>query len=241
MLTANLMSATVEPHEATHFETMKTAFLPLVAAAFAASLVSSQAQSNVYSANIVGYVNLPCAAGSVANPSFTLIGNPLKASPNNTVGAVFGANAPADLSVLTWNGVSFDENASYGGGVWDDDTVDVSPGKGFFVKSVNASPITLTFVGEVMTGCMTNVIDGYFSLLCGTVPQPGDIRIDLGLNPVADDSILTWNGASFDENVYYGGGTWDGDPIMAVAQGFFYKQNPIAPVHTIEWIRCFYP
>jgi hypothetical protein len=205
----------------------------------AAGVVAIQAQ--VYSANIVGYVNVTCPAGSVATPSFVVIGNPLDASPDNSVGTVFGSSAPADISVLLWNGAGFDENISYGGGVWDDDTVDLSPGKGFFLKNPTTSAVTVTFVGEVNTGTMTNTMNQYFNLVSSMVPQAGNLQDDLGLVAVADDSLLMWNGLGYDENMYYGGGVWDGDPIVTVAQGFFYKENPVAPVHTVQWIRTFNP
>ncbi len=49
----------------------------LCAAALAAGAVSSMAQSNVYSLNIVGYVNVPLVTG------FNLIANPLDNGTND--------------------------------------------------------------------------------------------------------------------------------------------------------------
>jgi hypothetical protein len=197
----------------------------------------------VYSLNIVGYVNQAVPAGTIAAPSFVLVGNPLKAAPDNTVATVFGTQVPDTASLLTWNGAGFDEDISYGGGVWDTTTLDVAPGKGFFVKNTGAS-FNITFVGEVLAGLQTNAMTGYFNLVSSKVPVAGNLNTSVNLNltnAVANDSLLTWNGAGYDENIYYGGGVWDTDPNVTVAQGFFYKQNPTTPTHTVNWVTVGFP
>jgi hypothetical protein len=172
-----------------------------------------------------------------------MIGNPLKASPNNTIATVLGTQVPAGASLLTWNGAGFDENGSYGGGSWDDDTVDISPGKGFFVKNT-AAAFNITFVGEVLAGVQTNAMSSYFNMVSAKVPVAGNLQTQANLNltnAVSGDSLLTWNGSGYDENGYYGGGVWDSDPNVVVAQGFFYKENPLTPTHTVNWITIGFP
>ncbi len=210
-------------------------------AVLAASAATVVAQNNVYSLNIVGYVNQAVPAGTVAAPKFVMIGNPLKASPDNTIATVLGTQVPAGASVMTWNGVTFDENGSYGGGVWDDQTTDLAPGKGFFIKNTGAA-FNVTFVGEVLAGLQTNVLTSGFSFVSSKVPVAGNLQTSANLNltnAVAGDSLLTWNGITYDENGYYGAGSWDADPNVAVGQGFFYKQS--APLHTVNWITVGFP
>src|ERR1700744_2623354 len=76
---------------------MRTKTLLIAAAALAAGVISSEAQ--VYSQNIVGYINLPLS------PGYTLIGNQLSTDltgTNNTVASVFGTNLLVNTAVLAW-------------------------------------------------------------------------------------------------------------------------------------------
>src|SRR5215475_1208779 len=59
LLTPRLRFGIVALHTVTNREKMRTKTLLLSAVALAAGVLASQAQSNVYSANVVGYVNLP--------------------------------------------------------------------------------------------------------------------------------------------------------------------------------------
>src|SRR5262249_17654422 len=61
-LTLNLHFGIVALHTVTYKQKMRTKTLLLSAAAVVAGLISAQAQSNVFSANIVGYVTLTNAA-----------------------------------------------------------------------------------------------------------------------------------------------------------------------------------
>ena len=65
---------------------MRTKTLILAAALTAAGLASSLAQSNVYSLNVVGYVNKTLTGGSL----FSVVNNPLNTT-NNTLAGIFGA------------------------------------------------------------------------------------------------------------------------------------------------------
>jgi hypothetical protein len=200
---------------------------------------------NVYSLNIVGYVNQAVPAGSAAAPAFVLIGNPLKAAPDNTIGTVLGSQLPANASLLAWDGVTFNEIVYAGGGVsgWDDPTLDISPGKGFFIKNPTATAFNITFVGEVLAGVQSNPMTGPFSLVSSKVPVAGDLLTgNLNLtNAVANDSLLTWDGTTYVENVYGGGGAagWDFPPTVKVGEAFFYKQAGAS--HTVDWVTIGFP
>jgi hypothetical protein len=81
-------------------------------------------------------------------------------------------------------------------------------------------------------------------MVSAKVPVAGNLQTQANLNltnAVSGDSLLTWNGSGYDENGYYGGGVWDSDPNVVVAQGFFYKENPLTPTHTVNWITIGFP
>ena len=75
---------------------MRTKTLLLSAAALVAGALGSQAQSNVYSANVVGYVSVPLPAST-----FVLAATPLDAGTNdlNTLLAAL----PNKSSAQVWN------------------------------------------------------------------------------------------------------------------------------------------
>jgi len=208
-------------------------------AVLAASAATVMAQ-NVYSLNIVGYVNVPVAAGAAGKASFALVGNPLKASPDNTIATVIGNQLPNGASVLTWTGTGFDEN--FYTGAWDVPGAVIAPGAGFFVKNPTTTAANITFVGQVLAGLQTNVMSGKVNLVSSMAPVAADLSVDTHLNltnAVANDSILTWSGTGYNENFYSGAAGWDTPPTVAVAEAFFYKVNGAA--HTVNWVTVGFP
>lgn len=159
---------------------MRTKTLALCAAALAAGALSSMAQSNVYSLNIVGYANVKIVGGN------GMYANPFNHDVNNSATNIFtlaplddgGAN-PNNLMnafyVLTFNGIGFDSvyyendftanNLGAGFSGWATDGSGstpavppiLNPGTGFIVN--NSGPVyTNTFIGNV-------------------VPQPGTTNV----------------------------------------------------------------
>src|SRR5271154_6934502 len=80
---------------------MRTKTLLLAVAALATGIISSEAQSNVYSQNIVGYVNAVSPVGG----QFALLANPLDNGTNN-ITSLF-PTAPNQTQVEIWNGSGF--------------------------------------------------------------------------------------------------------------------------------------
>jgi hypothetical protein len=137
--------------------------LLIAAAALAAGVISSQAQ--VYSQNIVGYVNVTLPVG------FVNLNNPLDASGNNSITniiPVFSGNYDGDLLNI-WNGAGYtvytiDSGQSTGIGNSSDTAAvappTINPGTGYFIQNT-AGAITNTFVGTVHidgAGSSTNVV-----------------------------------------------------------------------------------
>jgi len=170
--------------------------LLIAAAALAASVISSQAQ--VYSQNIVGYVNLPAVNG------FTAMCNPLSNNGNNSATNLFDAVSGANDGsiILTWNGTSYSQTAfdsSKSTGFTDAATFSATlpppilpPGQGFLFNNQNSSN-TLTFTGAVfvdgaasgtnVVGFTTNVLSAahVYVLPSSKLPVGGGVSSVLGL------------------------------------------------------------
>lgn len=230
---------------------MRTKTLLCLAALIAAGAATSMAQSNVYSLNVVGYVNVTLANGDV------LIANPLDAGDNSVSNLFSGLNATSGnnngYTVFSWTGANFAPNQLdvFGGG-WGNPAQQFPPGVGMFVFNGTGNPITNTFVGNVLQGSLTNLLPAGDSLLGSKVPISTN-TLQLGLIPSMKDTIFMWNGGNFvpvnfDE---FGGGWLDpGDsvvgpvsaangPVLHIAQGLFYfnsgNNNPAAPTWVINF------
>ena len=152
---------------------MRTKLL-VAAGILAAGLASSMAQSNVYSLNVVGYVNKPFVAGG-----FTAAANPLNATNNSLNTIMQGTQVPDNTLVFLWDAAAQDFSAtlpSYNAtaGNWVPD-VTIDPGTGFFVFAPTA--YTNTFVGEVAQGSTTVPIPSNFGLISSPPPIGGSFRI----------------------------------------------------------------
>src|ERR1700674_3452751 len=79
---------------------MRTKTLICAAALLAAGVATSMAQSNVYSLNVVGYVNVPTTGGGF----FNMIANPLN-NANNSITNLFSTAQDGD-QVYRWDVVA---------------------------------------------------------------------------------------------------------------------------------------
>jgi len=201
--------------------------LLIAAAALAASIISSEAQ--VYSQNIVGYVNLP-----FANANYTPIATPLQAT-----GAVNNAeqllpSAASGDSVLFWNGAGFDNYVFAAPGVWvgpggPGPAPTINPGTAFFYFNQSGTIETNTFVGSVTLSNVVAIANGNYSFLAETAPVADTLDgTNLNLPLSAGDSVLLWNGNGYDNYVFAAPGVWVGPsgpgpaPTLPVGESFFY-------------------
>jgi hypothetical protein len=134
--------------------------------------------AQVYSVNIVGYVNTAIPTG------FSIICNPLNASPDNTVGTVMG-QPPASVNLYKYNNttglyqtISWDSEFQE----WSPATGTINPGEGFYILNSGA-PFTQTFVGEVPTGTQDIPVGQGFNLIASKIPQTGRLQADLLYEP----------------------------------------------------------
>jgi len=235
-LTRNLPSGIVAAHTETYRYKMRTKTLLLSAAALAAGVVASQAQSNVFSANIVGYVTTVFAPAG----QYTLVANPLDSGSNSVIG-LLDAVLPNKSQVLTWDPVAQGYvTAQKTGGTWSTNTP-IPVGTGFFVKTPTAqvAPITNTFVGNIIVSPNggTNQVTlplGYY-LAGSAVPLNGSVNdylngatntINLGGVLPNKSQILTWDttaqGYITSQKT---GGTWSTNTALNPGVGFFVKSQ----------------
>jgi hypothetical protein len=150
---------------------MRTKTLLLSAVALAAGVLASQAQSNVYSANIVGYVTVTNPAGQ-----YVMLANPLDNGTNDITGLL--PSAPNGAQVFVFTGGTL-QPSTKSKGIWSQNFV-IPPGTGFFLNSPNAG--TNTFVGSV-AGFSNGIpcAAGILELVGSPIPFSGSLS-DTGTN-----------------------------------------------------------
>jgi hypothetical protein len=240
---------------------MKTKTLLIAAAALAAGVMSSQAQ--VYSQNIVGYVNIPLTNGVLAAvaPTLDLDGT----GTNNTVGTVF-PNPSLNDTVFVFNGSGYDAltyKAQGSGhpvvyvtnwfeGVTVSSNYPINPGEGaFYLPAANE---TATIVGDVLQG--SNLVNQYFpaansiALLSSQVPIAGGLTSVLGYNPSLGDNVFIYSNGAYNAYTYKAQGSghpvvyvtnWfsgvtAGEPYINVGESFW-----LQPATDTNWVENFNP
>jgi hypothetical protein len=200
---------------------MKAKTLLMAAAALAAGVMHSQAQ--VYSQNIVGYINVPL------NPGYNLIANQLDVDgtgTNNSIYTSVGTNLPSLTKVYAWNGSGYTiATFSAGTQTWLGNNGAVSnamnPGSGFFVYIPGATPTNTTFVGNVITGTNSYPIHSGFQIVAPSGPVAGTIDTTNGYVPSKLDKLYVWSGSSYSIRTWSGSSWLGGDPVLTVGQSVF--------------------
>jgi len=196
---------------------MRTKTLLLSAAALAAGVVASQAQSNVYSANIVGYVTITNQANQ-----YMILANPLDNGTNDITGLL--PTAPNGAQILVFQNGTLQSSLKNKGN-WSSNYV-IPPGIGFFYKSPNDG--TNTFVGSINS--FSNSIpatNGITELVGSPIPFSGTIT-DVGTNTLNlnvlpnGSSILKLINGSLTTSLK-NKGNWSTNFSIAPGEGFYLK------------------
>ena len=229
---------------------MRTKSIILSAALLAAGVASSMAQSNVYSQNVVGYINLPLTNG------LNLVANNLDydgTGTNNLMTNVL-SGITINASVYKWdtNTAAFDiwsyskasVTWSITAGTVSYTTATLNPGEAAFVSVTKSTNVTV--VGQVLQGNWTNTYlpgNNAFALvapqfpLAGTIDStgngglavPGTNNYSLYLWDLPNQNYdiwawsknsQTWSLTSGSSNGQTVGGLGQG-PVINVGQGFF--------------------
>jgi hypothetical protein len=198
---------------------MRTKTLALSALLGMIGSASLVAQTNVYSLNAVGYINVQLF------PGFNMITCPLICSPDNTIGTLFpngngysgapqSANSnsiPGTSEVFTWNAQTasyssdtatknaFKSFGSYNG--WNGGgTLTINPGQAAWFYNAG-SLMTITFVGTVPQNGATNMSQTLypgFNMVGSIIPMSGDLVANtntLLTTGSGNDEVFTWDPA----------------------------------------------
>jgi len=218
---------------------MRTKALVAAAALLAAGALSSMAQSNVYSLNVVGYINY------TLNPGFNLIANQLDldgTGANNTVTTTFGTQLPSGSTVYAFNAgtyanpaANYSTKGGWVGGVAAANAA-LAPGKGVFVNVPSAS--TITMVGNVLQGALSNPFAAGFNIRSSIVPQAGLLQTDLLYTPATGDLVYQFSSATqtyLPTRSYSTKGGWTPvQPTIGVGEAFFLNSSA-----GVTWTRNF--
>jgi len=223
--------------------------------------------AQVYSVNIVGYVNVTVPANKWA-----MLANPLNNS-DNKIATVMPLPASADGTLLyRWDvknqkfGDALGFLVDYGGWV-NTGTAEaaqdvLAPGEGFFIQAPATADVNLTFVGEVQTANLTVPIPGKgsWAMVGSQIPmeQPlGDNSLQAANTmafPAADGDLVylydpttqnygdAWNWLKDplgDGKNYWAQTDYDHGigPTIPVAAGFWVQKGAANP--DANWVRTF--
>jgi len=202
-------------------------------AALTVGLTGAVAQ-NVYSLNVVGYVNVPLQANKLSFLSVPLVPSGGNYNITNTIVL---DNTQDTATIYAWTGTGWNPDAPawISGFGWYPEMV-ISNGVGFFLASKANS--TLTFVGDVPQGAIAYNIPAGVSTLANKVPVTANFP---GATVGHDtDTIYTWLQASQQWNPkspsFIDGYGWYSDdpavttagPLLAPAEAGFYVNHGAA-------------
>lgn len=195
---------------------MRTKTLLIAAAALVAGVISSEAQ--VYSQNVVGYVNVTCPPGQ-----FTLFANQLDTG-SNTVNNVLSSGlvsngGPGGTTISFWNGTSFSTwyyysaaDAAPSPGGWYDvtgtvySTNQLGLSSAAFVYNNASTNITVTLVGNVSQGTNNYSVAPGLNFYSSPIPLAG-VSIDntnIGFPATSSqDTYQLWTGNGYGPKYTY--------------------------------------
>ncbi len=198
---------------------------------------SPQDETNLFSLNVVGYVNVRCP------PGLSLIANPLKYELTNDVIGHLWTVAPDGLQAFKYGANENYEVSTFDGlsQTWSNPEMDISTGIGFYVQNPTSLTITQTFVGEVLQGVLVNPLPEGFSTKGALVPQAGSINsVHLIPGEPGDQLSIYINnlqgGGDYILSTFSGtDNAWMPDLIINPGQGFWIQKQ-----HAQNWVRVFY-
>lgn len=203
---------------------MRTKSLLFTAAFCAASVGSAVAQ--VYSANVVGYINITAPVG------LSLIANQLDNKAGNKLGEVITKLPDGAFVHFYVGGATGFKSISYFGGFESDADTAFGPGSGAFLEipaGTAEADRKITFVGEVLQGAGSNgSVPNGLSIVSSKTPRAGKVTTDLKFpaGEALDGSLLFKyiNSAvkkDYEASSIFSG--WEGtEPSVAVGESFFF-------------------
>jgi hypothetical protein len=221
---------------------MRIKTLLLTAGLVAAGVATSMAQSNVYSLNVVGYVNLTVV------PGYNLIANQLDVDGIDNVNVALTNGVPDQTQLSQFTGAGFTSPIIYYAGYgWFDQnfnaaTNTVYPGKPFFLYNSGTTTNTVTLVGTVLQSTNSFAISAGYGFYSVVPPVASDL--DTNAFPAEDQMQYTTFTAGHGYTspyIYYAGYGWFDQnfnqvfPTPAVGTGFVIYN----PDSATNWVQSF--
>lgn len=166
--------------------------------------------------NRYGFIRVP------VKPGFNLIADHLAADLGNGLPNLMPVMPPltdfyqytAGYFLDTWSG----------GWGFTSSPLTLDPGEGCFLVNKTATPVTVTFIGQVQEGVLPNPIPAGLSMVSSKVPRAGLLSTELGFPAAAFDTVWTFaNSVGFRAFTYDPDlGGWDpSEPAIGVGEAFF--------------------
>jgi hypothetical protein len=203
--------------------------------------VSLMAQStNVYSLNAVGYINV------TIEPGYNIISCPLIASPDNTINTLLtnGTGQFKGFKFYPWDSAtgSYGNSDSATASKWaGGGTETLLPGQAAFIYNPGAA-LTVTFVGTVPSGSLTNALYPGYNLVSSILPTSGLLNTNLMdfTGQVTGDKAYTFNSGAQGYDPSYSvkpNGQWVAPPnVTNVGGGLFYYNSQ---TKNNDWVENF--
>jgi hypothetical protein len=224
-LTPILNSVKVAAHTESNKQIMRTKTLLLTAALSVATVATSMA--DVFSVNVVGYVNV------VVPPGLSMIANPLLGT-NNTVGSLF-SSVPEGTTLYKFGPSGYSINQFFGpGDGWANPADSFQPGEGAFISNPTAASFTNTFVGEVALNS-TNSLPQGLSIRGSVLPIASALQSSLGFPASEGDLVYTFVNGNYQIFQYFGPEDgWSAEPANTVGGAFWVNK-----ANSTNWVQSF--
>jgi hypothetical protein len=221
----------------------KTMLLSALLGTLGSVSLMAQSSTNVYSLNVVGYVNV------TIEPGYNIVSCPLMSSPDNTLNTLFpnSSGAYKGWKVYFFTGGTYSQiEVGTKSGWQDGGTNTINPGQAVFVLNSGTANVTNTFVGTVPSGTLTNTMAPGFNLVGSILPASGDLvtnGLTLFTNTVKGDRVYVNDpvaGYSAPGGIYTAtksGFTPSNPTIPNVGEGFFYENNN--GTTPLNWVESF--
>lgn len=110
----------------------------------------------------------------------------------------------------------------------------IVPGEAYFLKNAGTGAFSITFVGNVNQGNLSNALVAGFNMVSSQVPQAGLIVTDLKAPIVSGEQVFVFNGTGYTSYTLTFLGWSPSEPIIDVGQGFFVRKTAAG-----SWDRSF--
>jgi hypothetical protein len=189
---------------------MRTKVLLSAAVLGVAGMIAASAQ--VYSVNVVGYINVDVPVG------FSMIANQLDSGDNTVANLMPEVPEGTTLYKFVPATGAYSAN-SFEFGEWANPAMTLEPGEGAFISTAEA--FTALLVGEVKQGALSTPLVQGFQIVASQVPQAGAVDSVLGFVPEEGDTVYRFNNATGSyASATYEFGEWFA-PSLEVGESFF--------------------